>query len=52
MTFNLTQDQADYIIAVLAQRPYHECAPLISALQEQAKSQLPKPESEELEEAS
>ena len=50
MTFNLTKDQADYLIAVLAERPYKESAPMIALLQQQAQSQLS--ESDDLEEAS
>ena len=39
MDFNLEIDEINYVLSVLAQRPYQESANLIHKLQEQAKDQ-------------
>jgi len=41
MTLNLTQQQFDYVVQVLAQRPYAEVAELMNSIGQQARTQVP-----------
>lgn len=40
MKFEFTEDQINYILNVIAERPYKESAPMVAEIQRQAQGQL------------